>query len=150
MNSSKKYFNFFSNRYIFHCVKSVQMRSFFWSAFCSFQTRKNSVFWHFSHSVPSVYLCLLRFRKCIIWKIARTKDYSKLVYRSQYHITRCCFGFFDVDFEPLFSPSFSPTDICHIIDPNQTHHNNLSKRKTRVSRAILSAPLIWKSHIVTL
>ena len=42
---------------IFHCVKSAQMRSFFWSVFCCSQseyrkirTRKNSVFGHFSHS----------------------------------------------------------------------------------------------------
>ena len=41
-----------------HCVKSVQIRSFFWSVFCcilteyrKIRTRKNSVFGHFSCSV---------------------------------------------------------------------------------------------------
>ena len=40
-----------------HCVKSVQIRSFFWSVFSRIQpecgkirTRKNSIFGHFSHS----------------------------------------------------------------------------------------------------
>ena len=40
-----------------HCVKSVQIRSFFWSVLSHIQaeywkirTRKNSVFGHFSHS----------------------------------------------------------------------------------------------------
>ena len=33
-----------------HCVKSVQIRSFFWSVFSRIWTSKNSVFGHFSHS----------------------------------------------------------------------------------------------------
>ena len=33
-----------------HYVKSVQIRSFFWSVFSSIRTRKNSVFGHFSRS----------------------------------------------------------------------------------------------------
>ena len=33
-----------------HCVKSVQIRSFFWSVFACIWTRKNSVFGHFSRS----------------------------------------------------------------------------------------------------
>ena len=43
--------------FIIHCVKTVQIRSFFWSVFCiqfkhgKKRTRKNSVFGHFSHSV---------------------------------------------------------------------------------------------------
>ena len=43
--------------YYLHCVKSVQIRSFFWSVFSyirtegrKIRTRKNSVFGHFSHS----------------------------------------------------------------------------------------------------
>ena len=43
---------------VFHCVKSVQVRSFFWSVFSSIRTehrkmrtRKDSVFGHFSRSV---------------------------------------------------------------------------------------------------
>ena len=43
---------------MFHCVKSVQIRSFFWSVFSrirtdygEIRTRKNSVFGHFSRSV---------------------------------------------------------------------------------------------------
>ena len=42
---------------VYHCLKSVQIRSFFWSVFSCFQseytkmrTRNNSVFGHFSHS----------------------------------------------------------------------------------------------------
>ena len=31
-----------------HCVKSVQIRSFFWSEYRKIRTRKNSVFGHFS------------------------------------------------------------------------------------------------------
>ena len=31
-----------------HCMKSVQIRSFFWSVFSCIRTRKNSVFGHFS------------------------------------------------------------------------------------------------------
>ena len=45
-------------RGLFHCVKSVQIRSFFWSVFSrirteygEIQTRKNSVFGHFLRSV---------------------------------------------------------------------------------------------------
>ena len=45
-------------RGLFHCVESVQIRSFFWSVFSrirseygEIQTRKNSVFGHFSRSV---------------------------------------------------------------------------------------------------
>ena len=33
-----------------HCVKSVQIRSFFWSVFSCIRTRKDSVFGHFSRS----------------------------------------------------------------------------------------------------
>ena len=33
-----------------HCVKSVQIPSFFWSAFSCIRTRKNSVFGDFSSS----------------------------------------------------------------------------------------------------
>ena len=33
-----------------HCVKSIQIRSFFWSIFSCIRTRKNSVFAHFSGS----------------------------------------------------------------------------------------------------
>ena len=58
----------------YHCMKSVQKRSFFWSVFSRFRiecfvslriqsecgkirTRKNSVFGHISHSVPPLPLC---------------------------------------------------------------------------------------------
>ena len=34
-----------------YCVKSVQIRSFFWPVFFCIRTRKNSVFGHFSRSV---------------------------------------------------------------------------------------------------
>ena len=34
-----------------HCVKSVQIRSFFWSEYRKIRTRKNFVFGHFSRSV---------------------------------------------------------------------------------------------------
>ena len=34
-----------------HCVKSVQIRSYFWSIFSCIRTRNNSVFGHFSRSV---------------------------------------------------------------------------------------------------
>ena len=44
--------------FLYHCVKSVQIRSFFWSVFTcirseygDLRTRKNSVFGHFSRSV---------------------------------------------------------------------------------------------------
>ena len=33
-----------------HCVKSVQIQSYFWSEYRKFWTRNNSVFGHFSHS----------------------------------------------------------------------------------------------------
>ena len=35
---------------VWYCVKYVQIRSYFWSIFCCFQTRKNTVLGHFSHS----------------------------------------------------------------------------------------------------
>ena len=35
---------------VFHCVKSVQIWSFFWSVFSCIRTRKKSVFGHFSRS----------------------------------------------------------------------------------------------------
>ena len=35
------------------CVKSVPIRTFFWSVFCHIWTRKNSVFGHFSRSVTA-------------------------------------------------------------------------------------------------
>ena len=34
----------------FHCVKSVQIRSFFWSEYRKKRTRKNFIFGHFSRS----------------------------------------------------------------------------------------------------
>ena len=33
-----------------HCVKSIQIQSFFWFEYRKIQTRKNSVFGHFSRS----------------------------------------------------------------------------------------------------
>ena len=33
-----------------HCVKSVQIRSYFWSEYRKIRARHNSVFWHFSRS----------------------------------------------------------------------------------------------------
>ena len=38
-------------RQVYHCVKSDQIRSFFWSEYMKIRTRKNSVFGHFSRSV---------------------------------------------------------------------------------------------------
>ena len=53
MEGNKKY-----NMGTFHCVKSVQIRSFFWSVFScirteyrKIRTRKNSVLGHFSRSI---------------------------------------------------------------------------------------------------
>ena len=54
-----------------HCVKSVQIRNFFWSAFCfirtqseyrKIRTRKNSVFGFFSRSASL--LVIAQFRNC--------------------------------------------------------------------------------------
>ena len=52
------YANGFANTTFSHCVKSVQLRSFFWSViscirteYRKLQTRKNSVFGHFSRSL---------------------------------------------------------------------------------------------------
>ena len=52
--------DFASTSFRLHCVKSVQIRSFFWSVFSCIQseyrkirTRKNSVFGHFSCSVKA-------------------------------------------------------------------------------------------------
>ena len=42
---------FDSTHIVYHCVKSVQIRSFFWSVFSGIQTRKNSVYGHFPRSV---------------------------------------------------------------------------------------------------
>ena len=46
-----------------HCVKSAQTRSYFWSVFSCIQseyrkirTRNNSIFGHFSHSVPLLFI----------------------------------------------------------------------------------------------
>ena len=39
-----------------HCMKSVQIRSFFWSVFSCIQTRKNSVFGNFSRKDCQLYL----------------------------------------------------------------------------------------------
>ena len=55
----------------YHCVKSVQIRNFFWSAFCfirthseyrKIRTRKNSVFGFFSRSASL--LVIAQFRNC--------------------------------------------------------------------------------------
>ena len=70
-----------------HCVKSVQIRSFFWSAFScirteyensskyrKIRTRKNSVFGYFSRNVV-VHLCmnvLYTFILFVYWEIAVT------------------------------------------------------------------------------
>ena len=43
---------------ILHCVKSVQIRSFFWSYKRKIRNRRNSVFGHFSRSVIYIALCL--------------------------------------------------------------------------------------------
>ena len=42
--------NTFSKCNISHCVKSVQIRSFFWSVFSRTRTWKNSIFGHFSRN----------------------------------------------------------------------------------------------------
>ena len=60
-------------------------------------------------------LCLLKFRNFNILNMTGTKAYSKLVEISQCHIISYCFGFFDVDFEPLFSSSFSPASIIDLL-----------------------------------
>ena len=36
--------------YTMHCLKSVQIRTFFWSEYKKIRTRKNSVFGHVSRS----------------------------------------------------------------------------------------------------
>ena len=41
-----------------HCVKSVQIRSFFWSVLSCTRTRKNSVFGHFSRSAFKNFMLL--------------------------------------------------------------------------------------------
>ena len=59
-------------RYVTHCVKSVQIRSFFWSVFSyiwteyrKIQIRKNSLFGHFSRSeISSVFSPTLRRLSC--------------------------------------------------------------------------------------
>ena len=38
----------------YHCVKSVQIRSFSWSVFCCIRTRKNYVFGHFLCCLPTI------------------------------------------------------------------------------------------------
>ena len=38
------------NPEVLHCVKSIQIRRFFWSVFSCIRTRKNFVFGHFSRS----------------------------------------------------------------------------------------------------
>ena len=43
--------NVFGVTILLHCVKSVLIRSFFWSVFSCIRTSKNSEFGHFSHSV---------------------------------------------------------------------------------------------------
>ena len=55
------------NFWIVHCVKSVQIRSFFWSVFFRIRTeyrkrrtRKNSPFGHFSRSGCEIYHCRFR------------------------------------------------------------------------------------------
>ena len=50
-----------------HCVKSVQIRSFFWSVFSHIRARKNSVFWHFSHSANEADLYISPWNKIASW-----------------------------------------------------------------------------------
>ena len=51
-----------------HCVKSVQMQSFFWSVFSYICIRKNCVFGHFSHSEQ-----LKLFKICkTLWRNSKT------------------------------------------------------------------------------
>ena len=49
-----------------HCVKSVQIRSFFWSEYRKIRSRKNSVFAHFSRSAS---LEKRRTNKYCLWKL---------------------------------------------------------------------------------
>ena len=62
----------------YHCVKSVQIRSLFWSVFSCIQSeyrkirnRKNSVFGHFSRSA-----CLV---SCSLIKMERTDKLKKIM-----------------------------------------------------------------------
>ena len=63
-----------------HCVKSVQIRSFFWSVFSciwteykKLRTRKKSVFGHFSRSVKLRYLLWLWFALLMIFELEWTR-----------------------------------------------------------------------------
>ena len=44
------YWDYFHSVPHSHCVKSVQVRSYFWSVFSCIRNRNNSVFGHFSRS----------------------------------------------------------------------------------------------------
>ena len=70
-----------------HCVKSVQIRSFFWSIFSrirteygEIRTRKNSVFGHFSRSVNS----------CVIfWNYYITRSFKYVLTHFVINIAFC-------------------------------------------------------------
>ena len=62
----------------YHCVKSVQRRSFFWSVFSRIWSRKNSVFAHFSRSVQVTELFTLEGIIHTRGPLASRPDYFKL------------------------------------------------------------------------
>ena len=70
-----------------HCVKSVQIRSFFWSECRKIQTRKNSVFGHFLRS-GSVYK-LWYFNAVFAWKLRRVYlDFFKIIKLNEYSLVK--------------------------------------------------------------
>ena len=66
------------------CVKSVQIRIFFWSVFSCIQTRKNSVFRHFSRNELFWNFIIL-----VIWLNQNSKDFLDLLCFYFYFHSRC-------------------------------------------------------------
>ena len=75
MKSGKSRIIFFRLHELSHCVKSVQIRSYFWSVFfCirteyrKIRTRKNSVFGHFWRSESNCHSKFLHSKKQYLWE----------------------------------------------------------------------------------
>ena len=83
------------NRFLFfnstHCVKSIQIRSYFWAVFSCIRTRNNSVFGHFSRSDPlstqvaHVFIMCKLIQKCVFQQNFHTQKLCEiLVFHSVY------------------------------------------------------------------
>ena len=108
MEGNKKY-----NMGTFHCVKSVQIRSFFWSVFScirteyrKIRTRNNSVFRHFSRSVRTRKSLMKHLRQEMLRKI-NTRNSSSFIHAA-FHIKNCY-----LSLKNIFAVYLSSFKLCH-------------------------------------